>query len=224
LRGLAALDGSTIIPATQTGVRIKVLAAHIILTVYGFWLPNDPRGSWSDFVAAWELLRFGKATKIATRESVAHVHHDRNLRREAKQALKYPPVLLTGLQARAVARGFARAIDEGAYPVHACSILEDHAHLVVGAHARMYEQIVSHLRSRATSELRAECRHPFAQYEYRDGRVPSFWAEGFWKVYCSDLAHLSNAISYVERNPLREGKPPQTWSFVIPYPDLPQNK
>jgi hypothetical protein len=62
-------------------VRIKVLAAHIILTVYGFWLPNDPRGSWSDFVAAWELLRFGKATKVDTRQSVAHVQHDQNLRR-----------------------------------------------------------------------------------------------------------------------------------------------
>ena len=201
---------------------IKVLAAHIILTVYGFWLPNDPRGSWSAFVAAWELLRFGKATKVDTRQSVAYVRHDRNQRLQAKQALKYPPILLTGIQARAVARGFARALEEGAYPVHACSILEDHVHLVVGAHARMYEQIVSHLRSRATSELRAERLHPFGEYEYRDGRVPSFWAEGFWKVYCSDSAHISNAITYVEGNPIREGKRPQTWSFVTPYPGLPQ--
>ena len=196
-----------------------MLAAHVILTTYGFWLPNDPRGSWSDFVAAWELLRFGKATKVTTRQSVAHVPHNQQLRREAKQALKYPPVLLTGIQARAVARGFARATDEGNYSIHSCSILEDHVHLVIGLHDRKYEQIVSHLRSRATTQLRAEGIHPLAQYEYRDGRVPSFWAEGLWKVYCYDPGHVSNAIGYIDRNPPREGKPPQSWSFVTPFPD-----
>lgn len=25
---------------------------HLIMTAYGFWLPNDPRGSWSEFVGA----------------------------------------------------------------------------------------------------------------------------------------------------------------------------
>lgn len=28
-----------------------VIAYHLILTTYGFWLPNDPRGSGSDPVA-----------------------------------------------------------------------------------------------------------------------------------------------------------------------------
>ena len=35
---------------------------HVILPMYGFWLPNDPRGSWSDFVRKWELVRFGRAS------------------------------------------------------------------------------------------------------------------------------------------------------------------
>ena len=34
-----------------------IIAYHVIFGMYGFWLPNDPRGSWSDFVAAWELFR-----------------------------------------------------------------------------------------------------------------------------------------------------------------------
>lgn len=25
---------------------------HLIISGYGFWLPNDPRGSWSEFVGA----------------------------------------------------------------------------------------------------------------------------------------------------------------------------
>ena len=163
---------------------IPMLAAHVILSMYGFWLPNDPRGSWSDFVAAWELLRFGKATKVDTRESVAHVRHDRAKRYEAKRALKYPPVLLNGTQPRAVGRGFARAVTEGQYRIHACSILDDHVHLVVAPHARTFEQIVRHLRGRATTQLRAEGVHPLAAYERPDGSVPSIWSEGLWKVFC----------------------------------------
>jgi hypothetical protein len=48
-----------------------ILAYHAVFTTYGFWLPNDPRGSWSNFVRAWELLHFGKATKTDSRRSVA---------------------------------------------------------------------------------------------------------------------------------------------------------
>ena len=40
-----------------------IRAYHAVFTAYGFWLPNDPRGSWSDFVGSWELFRFGPATK-----------------------------------------------------------------------------------------------------------------------------------------------------------------
>ncbi len=44
---------------------------HVIFGTYGFWLPNDPRGSWSEFVASWELSRFGKATKSPDRIEIA---------------------------------------------------------------------------------------------------------------------------------------------------------
>lgn len=73
---------------------------HLIISAYGFWLPNDPRGSWSDFVRNWEIARFGEATKVETRQSVAAVPHDRKLRKAAKEALKYPAVIFSGLQAR----------------------------------------------------------------------------------------------------------------------------
>ena len=31
---------------------------HVILPMYGVWLPNDPRGSWCDVIWKWELLRY----------------------------------------------------------------------------------------------------------------------------------------------------------------------
>jgi hypothetical protein len=85
-----------------------ILAYHVVFSTYGFWLPNDPRGSWSDFVAAWELFRYGPATKTDERRSVAAKPHDHRVRMEAKSALKYPPVEFNGEQARRRTRHLER--------------------------------------------------------------------------------------------------------------------
>ncbi len=107
---------------------MTVLATHVVLSMYGFWLPNDPRGSWTNYVGSRDLfLAGGKATKIETRRSVATKPHDRKKREATKQALKFPPVMLNGLQARAVARGFAATEQI----VYACAIMPEHTHLVL---------------------------------------------------------------------------------------------
>ncbi len=67
-----AADATSAVLRTAAKPKPPVLAYHVIFGAYGFWLPNDPRGSWSDFVAAWELfLAGGHATKTTTRRSVA---------------------------------------------------------------------------------------------------------------------------------------------------------
>jgi REP element-mobilizing transposase RayT len=186
-----------------------ILAFHSIISAYGFWLPNDPRGSWSDFVRAWELLRFGPATKVTTRQSVAATPHDRHLRESAKEALKYPPVHFTGIQARAIAYGFKDACEESGYVVFACAILPEHAHLIIGRHGRNIRRIVGHLKGRATQRLLDESLFP------DDGRP--VWARGGWNVFVDDPRWVHAAIAYVENNPAKEGKRRQRWSFVTPY-------
>src|SRR5688500_8195914 len=85
-----------------------IVGYHLIFGAYGFWLPNDPRGSWSDFVGSWELYRYGgPATKTSETRSLANVPHDHAARIAAKRALLRPAVQFTGLQARAVVGGFA---------------------------------------------------------------------------------------------------------------------
>lgn len=190
---------------------------HVILSTYGFWLPNDPRGSWSDFVRRWELVRYGKATKVSTRASVAAATHDRNLRRKAKQALTYPEVHLSGVQARSVVRGFRSAIDEASYVVFACSILPQHVHLVFGPHRREIRRIVGHLKARATQQLASDDMHPLSGCREKDGTMPSPWARDCWVVYIYSERHMRQAIQYVSDNPLKEKKPRQKWSFVKPY-------
>jgi REP element-mobilizing transposase RayT len=186
-----------------------VLGFHCIFGAYGFWLPNDPRGSWSDYVASWELFRFGSATKTASRRSLARLPHDRHLRMAAKQALKYPAVQLTGLQARAVGNGFKKSSEESAYQIHACSILPEHVHLVIGRHSRHIRRIVGHLKGRATQQLTEQNLWPRREHPV--------WAERGWNVFIDNVDDMKRAIRYVEDNPLKEGKPRQHWSFVRPW-------
>jgi hypothetical protein len=45
--------------------RRSVIAHHLVWTVYGTWLPNDPRGSGSRYVAASALAELGGLAETA---------------------------------------------------------------------------------------------------------------------------------------------------------------
>ncbi|MBL8794049.1 MAG: transposase [Planctomycetia bacterium] len=197
-----------------------VHAYHVIFSAYGFWLPNDPRGSWSDFVGAWELLRFGNATKTTERRSLAWDPHDVARRLAAKQVLKYPAVQFTGIQARAVGRGFGQFVKTNGLTIWACAILPEHVHMIIARHHYKVEQIVNLLKGDATRRLKEEGLHPFANYQAANGKLPKCWGRGEWKVFIDNEPQLWAAIRYVERNPLKENKPLQRWPFVVPFEGL----
>lgn len=194
-----------------------IVGYHVIFGAYGFWLPNDPRGSWSDFVGSWSLFRYGPANTTDETRSVAHIDHDHTLRLAAKNALKYPPVQFTGIQARAIGHGFAQYVARSGRAVWACAILPDHVHVVVAPGDIEVEQLVIQLKGGATQQLVAEGIHPFGDRIEKSGRPPKCFARGQWKVFL-DPEDVPRAIRYVEDNPLKEGKKPQRWSFVTPYP------
>ena len=194
-----------------------VLAYHVIIAAYGFWLPNDERGSWSDFVRRWELLRFGPATKTESRRSVAGTLIDWAKRDAAKAALMYPAVSFTGQQALAIAVGFADGVRRSGYHILAGAILPEHMHLVLGRHSYPIEQVTNRLKGAATRELAARGVHPLAAYQTKSGTTPSPWSQGLWKVFLDSSEDIQRAIDYVERNPEKESKRRQRWPFVTPY-------
>jgi REP element-mobilizing transposase RayT len=195
-----------------------VLAYHVVSTAYGFWLPNDPRGSWSEVVRCWELfLAGGAATKTDTRRSVACRAHDAAARLRGKEALTYPSVAFDGHQALAVARGFKEMVAKSAYQIYACSILPAHVHMVIGRHRYRVESIVRLLKGEASRRLADDDLHPMAEWSMPDGPLPSPWARGCWKVFLNSHEDVARAIRYVEDNPIKEGKRRQRWSFVVPY-------
>jgi len=180
-----------------------ILAFHSIFTAYGFWLPNEPRGSWSDFVGAWKLARFGPATTTSTRRSIAARPYDRGLTARMQASLKHAPIEFTGEQAREIVHGFAAT----SYVLHACAVLPTHVHLVIAHMDRDVRIAVGHLKSMATRSLR--------QREWFVDRSP--WADHGWNVYLDSEAAVRRAIKYVENNPVREGKRPQKWQCVVPF-------
>jgi REP element-mobilizing transposase RayT len=194
-------------------------ASHVIIGAYGFWLPNDQRGSWSRYVGSRALLPFGDATGVhdRTTRSAAHDPFDVQRRDAAKAALKRPAVVFNGHQARAIARGFAAYAERSEVAVHACAIMPDHIHIVIDGYAASVDPIVVQLKGAATRQLIAEDLHPFMGALDRRGRRPSAFARGCWKVYLDDDADVERSIRYVEQNPIRAGFSPQRWRFVTPW-------
>lgn len=196
-----------------------IIGYHVIFGTYGFWLPNDPRGSWSQFVGAFDLYRHGgRATTTTSTRSVARRSHDHTLRHETKKKLKYPAVTLTGIQARAVGRGFAAYFTNRSHsPCWACAIMPDHVHLVIGRAAHTFETVCNAIKGLATRQLNAEDIHPQRAHRHPSGRMPRCFARGQWGVFL-EPEDVPRAIRYVENNPVKDGLPRQSWSFVTPSP------
>jgi REP element-mobilizing transposase RayT len=191
-----------------------IIAYHIVFGAYGFWLPNDPRGSWSRYVWANRLKPFGSpAPMIASHEPA--IDEDQ-LRARMKVELHYPGVRFSGLQARAVARGFASIIQRLGLVVYATAIMPDHVHLVAARQEMYAETIAGFLKRAASRQLRKENLHPLAAFPDEKGRLPSPWEEHGWKVFLHTLEEIELAIQYVNNNPLEAGLPPQHWSWIKP--------
>jgi len=191
-----------------------VRAYHLILSAYGFWLPNDPRGSWSEFVGAWELWRYGKATTVNVTRSLASDVHNQKLRLQAKKALRYPAVRWNGRQARSIGEGFSTYVRRANLDIMACAIMPDHIHLVTARNEQTIERVSNFLKGAATRRITADRLHPLATQPTVGGRMPKMFARGQWAVFLNHDGDVQRAIQYVNENPIRAGLRPQRWTFV----------
>ncbi|HWL93642.1 MAG TPA: transposase [Phycisphaerae bacterium] len=191
-----------------------VLGYHLVLGAYGFWLPNDPRGSCSDFVASKDLFKFGRARTVSTRRSVAEDRHDHRLRTVAKHSLKRSSSFSPACKPGPSGGAFSRRCEHIDFQIWACSIMPDHVHVVVGRSGLKIEEVSSLLKSGASRRLVSES---FLNARRNDGRIPSVWAEGEWKTYLSTPRQVLRAIDHVQQNPVEAGLKPQRWSFVTLY-------
>ncbi|NNM86143.1 MAG: hypothetical protein HKL96_10365 [Phycisphaerales bacterium] len=190
---------------------MMVIAYHCTFCAYGFWLPNDPRGSWSDCVRSWDMfIAAGGGTACNARRSVAATvlpAAGQAARAAGRAALSHRPTVFTSQQIEAIGRGFGRAVIEADFRIVACAIMPNHVHAVILRHARAIEMIVGHLRSRATKQLGLEGLRP----------DQPIWARSGWNVFLNGNTQIAGAIAYVNANPPKAGLARQSWEFVQPW-------
>ena len=66
-----------------------VIAYHLIWTAYGYWLPNDPRGSMSKTIACDVIAELG-ALHFGRKKVQPSAREVKQFRDQARNALKHP--------------------------------------------------------------------------------------------------------------------------------------
>jgi REP element-mobilizing transposase RayT len=177
-----------------------VIAYHIILTTYGTWLPNDPRGSYSKAVYDAELkalgdLRYGRQDPQPDGNTL------RRFWTASRGTTKRNPFFIDDSTRDVVAGGFERVVRSLGLTVHACAIMNDHVHLLSLRSKHRIEYVFGQFKSQGTHAL---------------GLAQTPWAKGAWKVYIEDPMTIASAVRYIEMNPIKAGREPQHWNFVTP--------
>jgi REP element-mobilizing transposase RayT len=184
----------------------RVLAHHLILTGYGHWLPNDPRGSGSveldqEKLADLGPIHYGRKRVQPPRKEL------REFYRQANELLEFRPFWFDHAKRQALADAFSQVI-ERRYTVWACAICSNHAHFCIRAHRDSYEVMWQLLTDAGRKALRnfgdVDPDHPV-------------WTRAPYEIFLFTPDQIYDRVGYINANPIKEGLAPQAWPFVHPY-------
>jgi REP element-mobilizing transposase RayT len=188
-----------------------VIAHHLIWTAYGYWLPNDPRGSMSktiasDVIAELGELHYGRKNVQPSTREIKEFH------RQSRSALKYSLIEVRVTDFPIVAEALAETICRQRYTCYACAIMPDHVHILIRKHKHQAEDMLDNFQH--TSRLRLR------NVGLRLNGHP-VWGGPGWKVFLDAPTDIRRTIRYIDGNPLKWGLPAQHWSFVKVYDGWP---
>ena len=188
-----------------------VIAYHLIWTAYGWWLPNDPRGSGSHIIRNPVLQRLGELHH--GRKTVQPPGADvRVFYEEAHALLKHHVSRFTRQEMMIISDVFARVMRDRKYTCYACAIMPDHVHILIRKHRDLAEEMIEHLQSQSRLRLSATARRPADH---------PIWSRGGWKVFLDHPDEIRRTIAYINDNPRWMSLPDQCWSFVTKYDGWP---
>lgn len=188
-----------------------VIAHHLMWTLYGWWLPNDPRGSTSqtirnDLIAELGTLHYGRRqVQPAGREI-------RTFYEQAAATLSHPLLEFSPREFSPVADAVGAAINACGYTCYAAAIMPDHVHLVIRKHRDLAETMIERIQTLSRERLIAA--------GLRDKTHP-VWTRGGWKVFLDHPDDVRRTVKYVENNPAKQRLPMQSWSWAAPYDGWP---
>jgi REP element-mobilizing transposase RayT len=185
-----------------------VAGYHLIWTVYGFWLPNDPRGSTSKDVRVKPIKNLGER-HYGRKEKQPSSKDLRAFLNKAHDVLAHRVRPLDDDDAVLVGEALGACIAAREYVCHACAIMPDHVHILIRRHGDRAEEMSEKFRKATKSALIEAARFPVNHPVWTDGSG--------WKTFINTQQQFANEIAYVRRNPEKLGRPEQTWNFVTPY-------
>ncbi len=113
----------------------SVIGHHLIWTLYGHWLANDPRGSGSEILQEEKFAVLGPVHQGRKPEHLQPSRTElRRFHQRAKPLLAHEKFWLDAVKRQALGEAFSEVIKEANYTVWACAILSNHVHLVIRRH------------------------------------------------------------------------------------------
>ncbi|HUU60558.1 MAG TPA: hypothetical protein VMZ50_13540, partial [Phycisphaerae bacterium] len=191
-----------------------IIAHHLIWTAYGWWLPNDPRGSMShcirnDLIAELGALHYGrKRVQPASRD--IHAFYEK-----AKEKLQHPLLGFGPRETQAIGECFAEVIRAAPYTCYACAIMPDHVHVLFRKHRDRAEMMIANLQEATRLRLR--------EGRLRDPDHPVWGGPGWW-VFLDHPDEVRRTIRYIQGNPAKQGLAAQDWPFVKEYDNWPLHR
>ena len=182
-----------------------IIAYHLMWTLYGWWLPNDPRGSTSKQVESDVLrdlgeLHFGRK-KVQPARKVIKKFYD-----EAADMLAFPLLAFERDQFAMVGAAIGESVVESRYTCWAMAVMPDHVHILIRKHRDIGEDMIEKIQVSSRSKLinlgMREPEHPV-------------WTDGGWKVYLDGVEDVWRTIGYIEQNPVKRRWPVQRWGWVV---------
>jgi len=188
-----------------------VIGYHLIWTAYGWWLPNDPRGSMSRFLAN-DLLRELGELHYGRKRAQPASRHIRAFYEDAADKLKHDLLEFGAKEIAAIADAFRSVVAECRYTCYACVIMRDHVHLLIRKHRDSAEEMIFNFQEASRLRLRTLGLRP------EDHPV---WGGPGWKVFLDHPDDIHRTIPYINDNPLAFKRPRQHWDFTTPYDNWP---
>jgi REP element-mobilizing transposase RayT len=185
--------------APNLGVAM-VIGYHLIWTAYGWWLPNDPRGSSSHEIRVERIATLGNLHqgRKAIQPSSAEI---RRFYAEAHDLLAHQPMTFTDAEIHLLGGWFGQVIQERGYTGYGCAVLPEHVHLLIRRHRDWAETMIKALQQISRQGLiNLGARSP----------THPVWGGLGWKVFQNTPEDLVRTSQYIHENPEKAGRPPQS--------------
>jgi REP element-mobilizing transposase RayT len=180
---------------------------HLIWTAYGWWLPNDPRGSSSHEIRVERIAGLGELHQ--GRKAVQPTGQElRAFYDQARATLQHGLLRFEDGDIEIIAQAFRETITRERYTCYACALMGDHVHCLIRKHKHHAETMIHNLQAASRAALVAANR--------RDPEHP-VWGGPGWKVFLYTQDDLRRIVHYIEQNPIKAGRAAQSWDFVKPY-------